>query len=670
MFVVFLRILSLSVILFTSRTMAFAQYSTVQKSDTLGEITVKANAANIEHTSSSPLQILTQKELHGLNTLQISDAVKYLSGVVVKDYGGVGGLKTVSVRSLGANHTAVSYDGVRLNDIQTGQIDIGRFSIENAESISLSIGQNDNIFQPASLFSSASILNINTSYPFFENNRTLNSRISFKTGSFGLINPSLLFEKQISKKQTLTFGGEWLSTNGEYPYTLRYGSAEYDSIKTRKNSDVKNLRLEASLHVVFSKKSNGYTKIYYYRSERGLPGAVVLYNSDKASSQRLCDRVAFVQSHFESELSQKFAYKIDTKYNQSFLKYTDSIFFSIENIDDKYVQNEYYVSGSLLYKVSNNLSFSANNDITFSNLNTNKSEFAFPKRTSYLSVLAGKYISAHLKILATMLYSYTNERVKKGKTPPEYNKLLPYLSFSYQPFLDINLYFRSFYKEMFRVPTFNDLYYPHFGNTDLKPEDTKQINAGINYLGALGTADILFSISADAYHNTVENKIVAFPTQFKWTVLNYGIVKTDGLDMNGKISIALRKDIKLTLGNSYSYQRALIFTNSTDRDYKNQIPYTPRVSGSGRASLENPLLDVSYSVVWSGKRYILSQNIAENRLEGYFDHNISFSKNFKMHENKLYVSIEILNILNKNYEIVRSFPMPGRSLRCVIKYRI
>ena len=46
----------------------------------------------------------------------VGDAVRFLSGVTVKDYGGVGGLKTVSVRGLGAMHTNVSYDGISITN--------------------------------------------------------------------------------------------------------------------------------------------------------------------------------------------------------------------------------------------------------------------------------------------------------------------------------------------------------------------------------------------------------------------------------------------------------------------------------------------------------------------------------------------------------------------------
>ena len=51
-------------------------------------------------------------------------ALKRFAGVQVKDYGGVGGMKTVNIRGLGAGHTGVTYDGVQVGDCQSGQVDL------------------------------------------------------------------------------------------------------------------------------------------------------------------------------------------------------------------------------------------------------------------------------------------------------------------------------------------------------------------------------------------------------------------------------------------------------------------------------------------------------------------------------------------------------------------
>ena len=275
-----LAIFAVSCNLFLS-TSLFAQQQRVDTARTyyIPEITVSDIYQTREVRSTAPLQIFSKDALKNLNALQVSDAVKHFAGVTVKDYGGIGGLKTISIRSLGAQHTAVGYDGITLTDCQTGQIDLGRFSLDNVDQLSLSNGQSDNIFQPARFFASAGILNIQTLTPRFEDGKHTNISASFKTGSWGLVNPSLLLEQRISRKWTVSANGEWMSSDGHYPYTLYYGNEEGDlsSREKRKNTDVQTFRAEAGLYGNFSDKEQWRLKAYYFQSSRGLPNATTFY---------------------------------------------------------------------------------------------------------------------------------------------------------------------------------------------------------------------------------------------------------------------------------------------------------------------------------------------------------------------------------------------------------
>ncbi|HOG20482.1 MAG TPA: TonB-dependent receptor, partial [Salinivirgaceae bacterium] len=170
--------------------------------------------------------------------------------------------------------------------------------------------------------------------------------------------------------------------------------------------------------------------------------------------------------------------------------------------------------------------------------------------------------------------------------------------------------------------------------------------------------------------NDVIDKIVAHPTKniFVWTMLNYGRVSVDGLDINVETSFKLHDKTTLSLGWNHSYQKALNITSKSDRNYRHQIPYTPRVSGSGRASLDTPWFQIAYTLIWSGHRYTGSQNYRVNRLEGYAEHGASVTKEFNIAKNKLSATVEVLNISGNNYEIVHNFPMPGRSARVTVSY--
>lgn len=637
------------------------------------EVVVTENYRNSETRSTAPLQILSQKKLATLNALQVSDAVKYFSGVTVKDYGGIGGLKTVSVRSLGAAHTAVSYNGMTLSDCQNGQIDIGRLSLENVDMLSLANGQSDQIFQAARLFASAAVLNIRTAAPKFEDDRPVNGKLAMRGGSFGLLNPSAYVNVRLGDRWSVHVDGEWLYSNGQYPYLLHYGSAGTDSVsrERRQNTDVNNLRAEAMFYGSFSDTDEMQVQVYYYGSERGLPGATIYYNTLNFSSQRLWDNTFFAQAHYKKDWD-KWAFRVDGKYNFGYTRYLDpTMLNSAGREENTYRQQEYYVSAGGLYKIIPNLSVSLNTDAFVNTLWADLTDFSFPVRYSWLTALAVKYVSNRVLATGSLLATLTEEQVRIGQSADIPFRLSPYASVSVQPFERVDLRVRAFYKNIFRLPTFNDLYYGRIGNPDLKPETTNQYNLGLTYSVRIGRYVPLLSFTADAYHNDVRDKIVAFPSKniYTWTMLNYGKVSINGLDLTGEAAFYPWEKIGLSIGGTYTYQRALNVTDPDSREYGHQIPYTPRVSGSGKAALETPWVNLAYSVVWSGHRYAVNQNYAENRVPGYSDHSLSASRTFHVGRTELACSVECLNLGGKNYEVVRYFPMPGRSWRASVQWK-
>lgn len=637
----------------------------------LPEIVIVEKFSDREIRSTTPLQILNNKTILNLNVLQLSDAVKFLSGVTVKDYGGIGGLKTISVRSLGAAHTGINYNGVAISDVQTGQIDIGRFSLDNIDNITLTSGQTDQIFMPARAFSTASALNINSAAPQFEQGKNISGKVSLKSGSFGLINPAFMLNNKLSSKFSTAISGEWMSANGKYPYILHYGEAGIDSssVERRENSDVQNLRLEGALYGNFSKKSKGDLRVYYFQSERGLPGATIFYNTQNFSKQRLWDRNFFTQGHFEHTFSPKWSIQANAKYNHSYLRYLDPTFLGSEGkIEDIFNQQESYGSVAVLYRAFERLSFSATTDISLADMTSNRKNFSEPSRLTSQSAIAAKWIHEYFLATASLLHTQTYEKVKIGNPAENRNKLSPYMSLSVKPFEQHDFRIRTFYKNSFRLPTFNDLYYPAVGIRQLKPEDADQLNIGITYSAALNNQVPLLKFTADIYENKIKNKIIAYPTGnlHQWAMMNFGLVKIHGVDFTSEGAVKLTEKTDLVLGINYTFQQAVDKTDSKKSTYNHQIPYTPQHSGSARAALELPWFNFAYSMLWSGKRYSNAYNAKEYEMAGYSDHSLSLSKEFKSSMGVFKADIEALNLLNKNYEIVRNYPMPGRSFRITI----
>ena len=135
----------------------FGNYSWAQKVDTtkvynIDEVVVSAKRVQKEVI---PVQTMEGPVLQRLTVHSVADALRYFSGVQIKDYGGIGGLKTVNIRAMGTKHVGVFYDGIELGNAQNGTVDLGRFSLDNMEAISLYNGQRSAIFQSAKDFGSA-----------------------------------------------------------------------------------------------------------------------------------------------------------------------------------------------------------------------------------------------------------------------------------------------------------------------------------------------------------------------------------------------------------------------------------------------------------------------------------------------------------------------------------
>ena len=646
-------------------------------------VNVGSVSDNDNVTAIAPTQILTKDAIQALPVVQLSDVLKLFSGIVIRDYGGVGGMKTVAVRGFGSQHTAVSYDGILVTDCQTGQIDLSKFLLDHVDKISLNYGPGDGLFVPARMASSASTILIETHRPVFSRSRPpIHLDFHFTGGSFGLINPVFCMENKIlgpQRKVELlsSFSLNYLQSKGNYPFTLYYGGVgDSTSLERRSNSDIKTLTAEENLFFQFRNLSNMRVKLYYYQSERGLPGAVIFYKV--SGGQRLYDQNAFGQvNYIHPSISKNLSYQLNAKFSFAKQRYYDPTYLNESRyLHNVYLQREYYLSNALLYQVHRMVSLSFANDLIYSNMTANLNDFAFPSRMQILTTAAvsvnTRYVESQIRLFHTGLLNW----VRNGDASDNISRFCPSAAISVRPIASEHFHIRAFYQNIFRLPTFNDLYYSEVGNRNLRPENTHQIDVGVTYSKSITLQSTLkesinkkvfhFNLVLDGYYNRVKDKIVAIPSKnlFVWTMLNFGRVLIAGVDFNGNFGYQYG-NYSVTLDGCYSLQYAIDRTNSSDKTYGHQIPYTPRHSGSVSLNVQFPYhFAVGYALVAAGKRYALQQNVAENELSPYTDHSLSLEKIFDVKGMvELRIKGEMLNMANKHYEIIRNFPMQGRSFR-------
>ncbi len=626
--------------------------------DTLATLrNVEVTAAPVSVVKSgAPVQHLGRVSLERLGDAGVSDAVKHFSGVTVNDYGGMGGLKTVSVRALGSKHTAVAYDGVPVTDAQSGDIDISRFRLDNVETLTLSTAGSDAIFRPARLYGSGATLAITSRRPDFTV-APLRARASVAGGSYGYVSPSarIAWAPGGNADYFVTVAADYLRSDGRYPFRVDNGA--HPVIGKRKNSDVESVTAEMNLNL-----ANVTVKGYYYNSERGLPGSVVFYNDYAA--ERLSDRNAFTQAVYKFSPLPGLTFRAIGKFNYTRSLYTDRRDIYPGGLRSELnTQRELYGSFGALWRPSAPLSLTIVTDLAGSDLHSDASASPRPRRLTWQSAAAASFFSRRFRATASLLATMINERVRSGAEPPDVRRLSPALSASWQPFADLGLHVRASVADGFRVPTFADRYYSRIGNVNLRPERSLQTNLGLTWTsdGGIGGSAVELNFSVDGYFNRVADKIVAIPTLYVWTMRNVGLARIGGLDVTAQAAIPLPAGITVDLQGAYSWQHAVDATSGS-MTYGHRLPYTAAHSGSATLGATWRSLTLAYSVTATGLRFSNFRNGADSRMDPYADQSVSASWAFDLRRCSLQIRAELLNLADVNYQVIRYYPMPGR--RC------
>lgn len=614
--------------------------------DSIGEIVV-VGQANEKINSASPQFGISSKDIQKLGIFDIGDALHHLPGIALRDYGGAGGMKTVAVRGFGAQHTGVSYDGIMLSDCQTGQIDLQRYSLENLQNIRLQVGDDDNIFMPARNISSAATIMIETA-----NDRLLDAGCTI--GSWGFVNPMLSFGDYISNKVYIGGNADFIHADNNYPFTLI--NVTNVTRENRTNSQMNQGHAELNVKVD-GRHSMLMGKVYYYDNNRELPGVVHYYTN--LNDETLHERNLFTQLQYKNAFSDKFSLLLNGKWNWASSNYHNGMpNGGIQSAE--YFQREYYASAAFLYVPTQRMAFDYSIDYFVNNINSQLFHANSPSRKSLLQSLSAKYTQNRLTLICRLLWSnYLSES----------NQLSPSASISFKLMEEQDLYIRVSYKNIFRMPSFNELYYFHYGQNDLRPEKTNQFNLGLTYKHGNGSR-VKGNYTIDAYFNKITDKIVSIPVNmFIWRNINMAKADAYGLDFTAEVSYLFSPEHSVSVNTNYSLQRVANTTNEESRSYKNQIAYTPLHSGSATLSWQNPWVNLSFTGEGMDDRWVTNEHAPGTRLAGFMEFACSAYRQFSVGKSHFVARASMLNIFDKQYDIVTHYPMPGRSWKISLTFK-
>ena len=626
------------------------------------QVTERASKAM---TSSTPTHSMTASVIKKTGVTSVADAAHRMPGVTLRDYGGAGGLKTISVRGFGASHTGVVYDGVPVSDVQSGQVDLSRYSTDNVRELSMVIGDSDDIFQSARLSASASTFAIQTQPS--PSKKVLEAK--FKTGSWNYYNAYFKAGMPLSSSLSINASGEFTHAGNDYPFRLVNG--ENITTEHRNNSHMNSGHAE--INTLWRPGSETWltAKAYYYDNSRRLPGPVILYND--RNNESLKERNAFGQAALQHNFSGKVAFKALAKFNFSSSKYHDEKgIYPGGVLNQNYWQREYYASAAVLYTPLEQLKFSYAADYFFNNLNSNLSSDKHPYRHSILQALSVRYQLWRATLTGRLLGSLYYNGAKQGSSASDVRRLSPSLSLSVQPMAGVPLYVRASYKNIFRVPTFNEAYFDHYGSQDVLPENTDQLNLGLTYRLSIGDCSATFT--ADAYRGSIKDMIVAVPfNMYLWRIVNLSKARILGLDLTATADVKMTRGHSFLFTGNYSLQRAEPRTDPSSAEWGKQVAYIPRHTGHAALAWENPWCNISVNASAVSARFTTNNNLPETRIAGYAEFGASAWRSFTLNQkgrqpHQLELKADLLNMFNRQYYIVARYPMPGRSWQVAVSF--
>lgn len=638
----------------TSPTIPFQRPTkTINVTFSTVEITSSRISSTLER-SITPTSILNTSQIRSLGVRQTAEVLSFTPSIFIRNYGGVGGLKTISLRGASASQTAIFIDGVRINSTQNGQFDFSGIPASLLEEVEVVRGGAGATFGAGAM---AGAVNLRTL------SRLTSPRLSIlaEVASFEEYRASISGGIPLSQQGTIGILGhaEAQTAQGNFPF--RFNEFGKDTVLERRNADAK--LLSASLRG-FAQLGRWHlqSSVIARFSERGTPGAVVQGNIEMAKARlNEQDIVASFLANNAFTHQSLFTMRVSGKWNTLLYLDPDARQFGINGINEQFLADDWSLSAKLRFEESvyapfKQISHEWNLESSLSTLRGNmfqpgvgtrvqRSGIGFSAK-SEAKIDIAKVAEVSQEIIINAAARIDNFNDVGGAFSPLFGVAL---------LLDSIWTIRTSWTYNFRPPNFNELYYLNFGNTGLQPERAHCINVGTTY----SIPASILTLSADAFFHRTHNQIIAVQTS-PFTISAQNIEEAQTLGVETSIHAALWQN--WAVRGNYTFQRV---TNETSNSFAEgkQLIYTPAHLGSLLVQWQHDNISANASAQIVSDRYTLPSNVETSRLPAFCIVNINVESIWLLDTTKIILRLVSENILDTQYTVIRNFPMPSRSFR-------
>jgi len=619
--------------------------------------------------------VLTPKQIQEMQATDVGEILQKVEGVNLKSYGGLGGLKTISVRSLGSQHSAVSIDGFAQQNSQTGQVNLAQLQTNNVEYILMGVGEYAGYLIPVSSQIAGNNVAIHTfemtPLPYAD---SLQIRANTRVGSFGQVSGYASAKTKIKKGFVSGFGN-YRTAHGRYPFEISNGSST--TSLTRENNDYEDYYFGGVFGYSFNRDTRARISYRQSKIEQGLPGAVILYNT--TADERLMTNNQAIAADVQFKWSESSFARAYLNGNINEMRYLDPTYFNSAGMVDVTYLNRNLNAGIVgqgdIVKdgITNyDRSYYYGLEAGMSDLQSSENLFSNPLRQQISGIFGTRLGIGRFNFRGHISAQFVDESNDNDTGGKDVFGINPFLSLETKALDNYSTRHRLWYRNSLRVPSFNELYYNNIGNNQLNPERANQFGYNFSMI-PVDRGGKQITVRAAAYFNRITDKIVAIPTQnlFTWSIQNVGIVHAYGGELGADFRYLIGSERNLTLDATinYSFQRSIDITNRNHPTYKHQIAYIPLHTGNVDVGLRGKKFGGKISNYLISKRYSLNENIVANEIDGFIITDVSLFYNFEINKKQnLRVQCQLKNVFNRSYSYIRSFIMPGRNFLISINY--
>ncbi len=584
--------------------------------------------------SSISKEILSQAAIKSLADLLTENSMIY-----IKSYGD-GALATSSFRGTNSSHTAVTWNGIKINPVMSTGFDYSQFPAFFIDDASLSHGSTDLSGGSGALGGNVSLINEIT-------NETPPVSFFAEMGSFDTYSVGAAVKYGNIDKTSFRTRIYYKESDNDFRYLNKvYGINQF--YENREESSYKIGGFMQEIYAKLPKNATLNTSILAIFNDRELPQPIVVNVSKSETQSSGSVKVASTYSlpTKNGEFNATLGYMLDNfSYDLEYATFTagnKSTYNSANTIIAKVMNNnqlssKFTLSEALTYShdivISDNYSDNINRDVATLLV---KGEYLLSERLMADATVMGELNGGKVAATGSVGLNYELSKKIGIKASGGYNN---------------------------RFPSLNDLYWNPGGNVNLEAENGLSVDLSMLYNTKIGD-DIYLKLEGSYYLMNIKNWIVWQPMNgsYIWQPQNLKRVLSHGAELSAEINYLISDKWKAKVAASYTYSSSTNREREFDNDntYHKQLTYVPLHKTNLRLGVDYGSNYLTWQLYQVGKRYTISDNTRYT--DAYVVNDVEVGRFFKVGKNsiKIPVRLKVNNLFNTYWESIEYYPMPLR----------